>query len=302
MGAVFLYVGMDKRIHAKKRFGQNFLRDEAILEEIADSAQLTAEDVVLEIGPGTGALTTRLAARAKRVIAVEIDESLRDALGSTLATAAGEPIVRQSADGNLQIGNITVLFADVLKTDLAALRAEYSEGKAFKVVANLPYYISTPVIMKLLQDSVPPASCTVMVQKELAERMCAAPGGKEYGALSVAVQYYAKPEPVCEVPPQAFRPQPKVTSAVVRLVPLEAPPVRVKDRAFFFRVVEASFAHRRKTLVNSLSADAALGISRQGIEEALQIIPTETGTGLPADIRAERLSIAQFACLADFLK
>ncbi|MBR0091969.1 MAG: ribosomal RNA small subunit methyltransferase A, partial [Lachnospiraceae bacterium] len=225
---------MEKRIHAKKRFGQNFLTDEAILEEIAESAQLTEEDVVLEIGPGTGALTTRLAARAKRVVAVEIDGSLREQLGQTLSACSTgmNPNALQTADGTMHIGNVAVLFTDILKTDLAALRAEYNEGKAFKVVANLPYYISTPVILKLLQDAVPPLSCTVMVQKELAERMCAAPGGKEYGTLSVAVQYYATPESVCEVPPHAFRPQPKVTSAVVRLVPLETPPVRVKNPDF----------------------------------------------------------------------
>ena len=298
---------MEHRVHAKKRFGQNFLTDEAILEEIADSAQLTAEDVVLEIGPGTGELTARLAARAKHVVAVEIDESLREALGKTLSSALKERVETRAETNDAQVsslrcGNVTVLFTDILKTDLAALRREYSDGRACKVVANLPYYISTPVIMKLLQDSVPPLSCTVMVQKELAERMCAAPGGKEYGELSVAVQYYAQPELVCEVPPHAFRPQPKVTSAVIRLIPLDAPCVTVKDPDFFFRVVEASFAHRRKTLVNSLSADPALGISRQRIEATLQEVPAEGGRGLPADIRAERLSIAQFACLADDLK
>ena len=278
-------------VHAKKRFGQNFLIDEDITEQIADSACLTREDTVLEIGPGTGALTKRLADRAGRVLAVEIDESLGKTLDETLGA----------------MEHVSVLYQDILKCDLDALRADYNDGRAFKVVANLPYYISTPVIMKLLQDTVPPLSCTVMVQKEMGERMCASPGGKEYGALSVAVQYYARPELICEVPPSAFRPQPKVTSAVIRLVPLESAPVSVKDRDFFFRVTEGAFAHRRKTLVNSLSADASLGLSKERIAEALRAL---AGDGLlsqggkeapPENIRAERLSIEAFAALADRL-
>ena len=278
-------------VHAKKRFGQNFLIDEDISERIVESACLTAEDTVLEIGPGTGTLTKLLAARAGRVLAVEIDESLGKTLEETL--------------GGME--HVSVLYQDILKCDLDALRADYNDGRAFKVVANLPYYISTPVIMKLLQDTVPPLSCTVMVQKEMGERMCASPGGKEYGALSVAVQYYAKPELICEVPPHAFRPQPKVTSAVIRLVPLETSPVSVKDRDFFFRVTEGAFAHRRKTLVNSLSADASLGLSKERIAEALRalaadgLLPRGGKEAPPENIRAERLSIEAFAALADRL-
>ena len=286
---------MTQTVHAKKRFGQNFLQDEAILEQIADAAQLTKDDAVLEIGPGTGALTMRLAARAGSVVAVEIDESLRDVLVPALSSA--------------QAANVTVLFGDILKTDLGALRKKYNNGKPFKVVANLPYYISTPVIMKLLRDEVPPASCTVMLQKEMAERMSASPGGKEYGALSVAVQYYASPGLICEVPPEAFRPRPKVTSRVIRLLPLDVPPVTVKNEEFFFRVVEASFAHRRKTLVNSLGADPVLRLSKEQIADALRKIPAATKSEdrdghtafLPVDIRAERLTIGQFALLSDFL-
>lgn len=305
---------MEKNVHAKKRFGQNFLTDDAILEQIADAAQLTKDDVVLEIGPGTGALTVRLAARAGKVLAVEIDTSLQDALFHALSSAAGTiPALRdeppQDAPGAgtediLRVGNVTVLFTDILKTDLGALRREYSDGRPFKVVANLPYYISTPVIMKLLRNEAAPVSCTVMLQKEMADRMSAAPGNKDYGALTVAVQYYARPEVICEVPPEAFRPRPKVMSRVIRLKPLDAAPVTVKNEDFFFRVVEASFAHRRKTLVNSLSADPVLGLSKQRITDALRRLaqePDACAHAVTEQVRAERLTIGQFALLSDFL-
>lgn len=265
--------------HAKKRFGQNFLTDEAILDTIVDACGVTNDDTVLEIGPGHGALTVRLARRARRVIAVEIDTDLRPVLDEALSTCE----------------NATVLYRDILKTDLKMLRETENSGEPFRVVANLPYYISTPVIMKLLQDAVPPRSCTVMVQKELALRMAAAPGSKDYGELSVVVQYFASPETVCRVPPAAFRPQPKVDSCVLHLVPRKEAPVMPRDRDFFFHVVKEAFAHRRKTLVNSLGACGDPRLSKDAVTKALQ------KKDIPADVRAERLSIVQLSELSDLL-
>lgn len=264
---------------AKKRFGQNFLTDETVLDTIIDACGVTNSDTVLEIGPGRGALTVRLARRAKRVIAIEVDTDLKPVLDQVLLTCE----------------NTRVLYQDVLKTDFAALREQENHGEPFPVVANLPYYISTPVIMKLLRDDMPPRACTVMVQKELALRMAASPGNKDYGELSVVVQYFASPRTVCDVPPSAFRPQPKVDSCVINLVPLEKPPVTPHDRDFFFRVVKESFAHRRKTLVNSLSACGDPRLTRERISRAMR------KREIPPDIRAERLSITQFADLSDDL-
>lgn len=274
----------------KKRFGQNFLVDEQVLDAITDACGVGDDDVVLEIGPGQGVLTTRLAALARHVIAVEIDTDLRATLDRTLAGT----------------DNVTILYRDILKTDLDELRQTANEGRPFRVVANLPYYISTPVIMKLLQDEVPPVSCTVMVQKELALRMAASPGNKDYGELSVVVQYYAKPETVCEVPPAAFRPQPKVDSCVLHLVPFDTPPVRPKDRTFFFHVVKEAFAHRRKTLINSLSACGDPRLTKERIAGALYRLPvTESASPdsgrIGENIRAERLTMEQFAALSDLL-
>ena len=271
--------GQEPSSRAKKRFGQNFLTDETVLDTIIDACGVTGGDTVLEIGPGRGALTVRLARCAKRVIAIEIDTDLKPVLDQVL----------------LPHKNTRVLYQDVLKTDFAALRDQENNGEPFPVVANLPYYISTPVIMKLLRDDVPPRACTVMVQKELALRMAASPGNKDYGELSVVVQYYASPRTVCDVPPSAFRPQPKVDSCVMNLVPLKTPPVTPEDRDFFFRVVKESFAHRRKTLVNSLSACGDPRLTRERILRAM------SKNGIPPDTRAERLSIAQFADLSDDL-
>lgn len=273
------YIWFMAKTHAKKRFGQNFLTDEHILDEIVHACGASANDLILEIGPGKGVLTKRLCDVAGRVIAVEIDTDLQSALDAALAGT----------------DNVTVLYQDILKTDLTRLREEANDGKPFLVVANLPYYISTPVIMKLLQDEVPPRACTVMVQKELALRMAASPGNKDYGELSVVAQYYANPEVVCTVPPSAFYPQPKVDSCVLRLVPHEAPPVTPRDRQFFFRVVKEAFAHRRKTLVNSLSSCGDTRLTKDRIVDALQ------KKDIPPDVRAERLSIEQFAILADLL-
>ena len=270
---------------AKKRFGQNFLQDEQVLDEIVAACGAGSGDLVLEIGPGKGVLTTRLAEVAGRVVAVEIDTDLRRDLDAALS--------------GLQ--NVKILYQDILKTDLTRLREEENDGKAFVVVANLPYYISTPVIMKLLQDDLPPSSCTVMVQKELALRMAASPGGKDYGELSVVTQFYAQPEVVCTVPPSAFYPQPKVDSCVLRLLPHEAPPVTPKDRQFFFHVVKEAFAHRRKTLINSLSACGDPRLTKSNIADALKQLPA-TGEGtVDESIRAERLTMAQFAALSDLL-
>ena len=271
--------------HAKKRFGQNFLQDEQILEEIVASCGAGSGDLVLEIGPGKGVLTMRLAEVAGRIVAVEIDTDLQQDLDAVLS--------------GLQ--NVKVLYQDILKTDLARLREEENAGKPFVVVANLPYYISTPVIMKLLQDEVPPSSCTVMVQKELALRMAASPGGKDYGELSVVAQFYARPEVVCTVPPSAFYPQPKVDSCVLRLVPHDAPPVQPKDRQFFFHVIKEAFAHRRKTLINSLSACGDPRLTKAQIADALKQLPAAGDGTIDENIRAERLTMAQFASLSDLL-
>ena len=261
------------------------MTDERVLDEIVDACGACADDLVLEIGPGRGALTTRLCEAAGRVIAVEIDTDLRPVLDNALAGR----------------DNVKVLYQDILKTDLARLREEENSGKPFLVVANLPYYISTPVIMKLLQDAVPPRACTVMVQKELALRMAASPGNKDYGELSVVTGFFAAPEIVCTVPPSAFFPQPKVDSCVIRLVPRDVPPVVPRDRNFFFRVVKEAFAHRRKTLINSLSACGDTRFSKERVAQALRCLPSGEGTGVEENIRAERLTMEQFAMLSDAL-
>ena len=272
-------------IHAKKKFGQNFLINAAIVDGIIEAAGITAEDCVLEIGPGIGTMSQRLSQEAGRLVCVEIDESLR-------------PILNDTLEG---YDNITILWQDILKTDLARLREEENGGKPFLVVANLPYYISTPVIMKLLQDAVPPRACTVMVQKELALRMAASPGSKDYGELSVVTGFFAAPEIVCTVPPSAFFPQPKVDSCVIRLVPRDVPPVVPRDRNFFFRVVKEAFAHRRKTLINSLSVCGDTRFSKERVAQALRCLPSGEGTGVEENIRAERLTMEQFAMLSDAL-
>ena len=222
--------------HFQKKYGQNFLIDTHVLEKIVRAAEITAEDFVLEIGPGIGTMTQYLCEKARRVVAVEVDRKLI-------------PVLEETLSG---YDNVAVLNEDVLKIDIAELAQEYNQGKPIKVVANLPYYITTPIIMGLFEAHVPLESITVMVQKEVAERMQAAPGTKEYGALSLAVQYYAKAEVVANVPPNCFMPRPKVGSAVIRLTRHKDRPVTVSDEAFLFRVVRASFNQRRKTLVNGL--------------------------------------------------
>jgi 16S rRNA (adenine1518-N6/adenine1519-N6)-dimethyltransferase len=265
--------------HFQKKFGQNFLIDPYVLERIMDASGITREDFVLEIGPGIGTMTQYLCERAGHVMAVEIDKNLLPVLDDTL----------RSYD------NVTVINRDILKMDLAAVAQEYNDGKPIKIVANLPYYITTPIIMDLFESHVPMESVTVMVQREVAQRMQAGPGTKDYGALSLAVQYYATAEIVANVPPNCFMPRPNVGSAVIRLTCHKQPPVSVKDEAFLFRVIRASFNQRRKTLQNGLGNDASLPVSK---EQAAQAIAR---MGLPATIRGEALTLEQFGQLSDLL-
>ncbi|MBO5353241.1 MAG: 16S rRNA (adenine(1518)-N(6)/adenine(1519)-N(6))-dimethyltransferase RsmA [Lachnospiraceae bacterium] len=264
----------------QKRFGQNFLIDTHVLEKIIKSAEITKDDMVLEIGPGIGTMTQYLCENAREVIAVEIDKNLIPILeNDTLA----------------EYDNVTVINEDVLKLDLNALVKERNKGSRIKVVANLPYYITTPIIMGLFESHVPLQSITVMVQKEVADRMQAGPGSKDYGALSLAVQYYARPYIAANVPPNCFMPRPNVGSAVIRLTLHEEPPVQVKDEAFLFALVRASFNQRRKTLVNGLTNAAELKLSKEAVQEVLEQM------GLPATVRGEALTLEQFAELADRL-
>lgn len=263
----------------RKKFGQNFLIDASVVEEIIDAAGISGEDTVLEIGPGIGTMTQYLAERAGRVIAVEIDRALIPILEDTLSA----------------YDNVRVINDDILKVDLNRLSEEENGGRPIKVVANLPYYITTPIIMALLEKEVPLESITIMVQKEVAERMKTGPGSKDYGALSLAVQYYAEPVIVTEVPPHCFMPRPGVSSMVIRLDRYKEPPVTPKDPDMMFKLIRASFNHRRKTLSNGLSTDPSLGLSREKVTEALEKM------GLPVDIRGEKLDLAQFAELSDQL-
>lgn len=258
----------------KKRFGQNFLIDSHVLDKIIRGAEIGKEDAVLEIGPGIGTLTQALCEAAGEVTAVEIDRDLIPILEKTLAA----------------YDNVRIINEDILKLDLSAI-----SEKPLKVVANLPYYITTPIIMGLFESGAPLLSITVMVQKEVADRMQAAPGGKDYGALSLAVQYYAEAEIIANVPPNCFIPRPGVGSAVIRLTKHAAPPVQPKDEKFMFRLIRAAFAQRRKTLVNTLRNDSSLSYSREQLETVLAAM------GLPAAVRGERLSLAEFAELSDRL-
>ena len=265
------------RFAFKKNFGQNFLIDSNILDRIADCAGVTSEDCVLEIGPGIGSLTQVLAERARRVIAVEIDRTLIPILEQTLA----------------DYDNVEILNQDILKTDIDAIIREKNDGRAIKVVANLPYYITTPILMDLLEKERHVESITVMVQKEVAERMQAAPGEKEYGALSVAVQYYCDAHLDMIVQPSCFMPRPKVASAVITLKVLPARKVAASDEALFFHLVKCAFGQRRKTLLNSLFNQGGLGLSKEDLSEILRSL------GWDDRIRGEKLSLAEFAALTD---
>ena len=259
----------------QKRFGQNFLIDGHVIEKIIRAAEITKDDVVLEIGPGIGTMTQYLAEAAGEVFAVEIDKNLLPILAETLA----------------EYDNVTVVNEDILKVDIAALTG----GRPVKVVANLPYYITTPIIMGLFENHIPATSITVMVQKEVAERMQAGPGGKDYGALSLAVQYYAKPEIVANVPPNCFIPRPNVGSAVIRLTRYEEPPVKVKDEKKMCSLIRASFNQRRKTLVNGLGNAGLPGITKESASAALEQM------GLSPTVRGEALTLEQFAQLSDLI-
>ena len=263
----------------QKKFGQNFLIDTHVLEKIMDSAQITKDDCVLEIGPGIGTMTQYLAERAGRVVVVEIDKNLIPILQDTLS----------------EYDNITIINDDILKVDINKIVEELNGGRPIKVVANLPYYITTPIIMGLFESHVPLQSITIMVQKEVADRMQVGPGTKDYGALSLAVQYYAKPEIVANVPPNCFIPRPNVGSAVIRLTRYEQPQVEVQDEKRMFALIRASFNQRRKTLVNGLTNAAGLNISKEDILVALEQM------GLPATIRGEALTLEQFAQLSNLL-
>lgn len=266
--------------HFQKKFGQNFLIDTHVLERIIEEADVTKDDFVVEIGPGIGTMTQYLCEAAGSVAAVEIDKNLIPILNETLSA----------------YDNVEIINKDILKVDLAALAEEKNGGKPIKVVANLPYYITTPIIMGLFESHVPIESITVMVQKEVADRMQCGPGSKDYGALSLAVQYYAKPEIVANVPPNCFMPRPNVGSAVIRLTKHEESPVQVKDEKLMFRLIRASFNQRRKTLVNGLKNASDLSFTKEEIEAAIESI------GQPLTIRGEALTLEQFAELANKLK
>ena len=263
----------------QKKFGQNFLIDPHVLEKIIASAGVTKDDMVLEIGPGIGTMTQYLAESAGRVVAVEIDKNLIPILQETLK----------------DYDNVTVIHNDILKVDIAELAEKYNGGRPIKVVANLPYYITTPIIMGLFESHVPIDNITVMVQKEVADRMQEGPGSKNYGALSLAVQYYAEPYIVANVPPNCFIPRPSVGSAVIRLTRHKDAPVQTKDEQIMFRLIRASFNQRRKTLQNGLNNASDLHFTKEQIASAIESM------GLPPAVRGETLTLEQFAKLTDLL-
>ena len=261
----------------RKQFGQNFLIDPRVLDRIVESSGVGPEDCVLEIGPGIGTMTRKLAEFAKKVIAVEIDDNLIPILQETLA----------------DLPNVELIHNDIMKVDIKKLAEEQNGGRPIHVVANLPYYITTPIIMGLFESGVPLRNVTVMVQKEVADRMQAGPGTKDYGALSLAVQYYSRAEIVANVPANCFMPRPKVGSAVIRLTRFEEPPVSVADPGLMFRIIRAAFGQRRKTLSNALSGAPDLELSKQQAQEAIE------AAGFSPTIRGEALTLADFAKLAD---
>ncbi len=263
----------------QKKFGQNFLIDGHVLDKIIAGAGVTKDDMVLEIGPGIGTMTQYLAEAAGKVVAVEIDRNLLPILQETLA----------------DYDNVKVIHADVLSLDLEKLVQEENGGRPIKVVANLPYYITTPIIMALFEQHVPLTNVTVMVQKEVAARMKSGPGSKDYGALSLAVQYYAEPYIVANVPCNCFMPRPNVDSAVIRLTRYEEPPVQVKDEKMLFKIIRASFNQRRKTLQNGLNNSSELNFTKDQIAAAI------AEAGFSPSVRGEALTLEQFARLTDIL-
>lgn len=263
----------------QKKFGQNFLIDTHVLDKIIAAAEITKDDFVLEIGPGIGTMTQYLAQAAGKVAAVEIDKALIPILGDTLSA----------------YDNVMIINEDVLKVDIQKLVEEENGGRPVKVVANLPYYITTPIIMGLFEKHVPIESITVMVQKEVADRMQVGPGTKDYGALSLAVQYYASPYIVANVPPNCFMPRPKVGSAVIRLTTYDNPPVEVNDEKLMFRIIRASFNQRRKTLANGLKNAADLNIPKELIAESIESL------GHGPSVRGEALTLEEFAALSNYI-
>ncbi len=267
------------KFNFQKKFGQNFLIDTRVLDKIISAADITKDDFVLEIGPGIGTMTQYLCEHARAVAAVEIDKNLIPILEDTLSS----------------YDNVEIIHQDILKMDIERLVREQNQGNPIKVVANLPYYITTPIIMGLFESHVSVQSITIMVQKEVAQRMQAKPGTKDYGALSLAVQYYARPEIVANVPPNCFMPRPNVGSAVIRLTKYQEQPVQVEDEKQLFAFIRASFNQRRKTLVNGLNNASGISYTRDEIVHALQEM------GLPANIRGEALTLEQFAQLSNRL-
>ena len=263
----------------QKKYGQNFLIDEHVLNKIIAAAEFSKDDYVIEIGPGIGTMTERMAPECKHVTAIEIDKELIPILSETLSG----------------FDNVDIINEDVLKVDLNKLIAERNDNKPVKVVANLPYYITTPIIMSLLENKIPIDTITVMVQKEVADRMMVGPGTKDYGALSLAVQYYAKPYIVANVPMNCFIPRPNVASAVIRLTCHKEPPVTVKDEKLMFNLIRASFNQRRKTLINGISNFSGLSFTKEQVAMALNSI------GLSENIRGEALDLEKFAKLSDAL-
>lgn len=264
----------------QKKYGQNFLIDARVLDKIIAAAEIGPEDCVLEIGPGIGTMTQYLAEQAGKVIAVEIDDKLIPILQETLK----------------DYDNVRIIHQDVMKLDLNELAATENHGKPMKVVANLPYYITTPIIMGLFEQNVPLQNITVMVQKEVADRMQVGPGTKEYGALSLAVQYYAKPYIVANVPPNCFIPRPNVASAVIRLTRYTEPPVAVKNEKLMFQLIRASFNQRRKTLVNGIGNAAQLNYTKEQMQQALERM------GASPTVRGETFTLEDFARLSDTLE
>ncbi len=262
-----------------KGLGQNFLIDENVLNKIIEGSGINSEWGALEIGPGAGTLTRALAESGKKTVAIEIDKRLLPLLGYTLN----------------DFKNTKVINADVMEVDLNALISEEFKGMPVAICANLPYYITTPIIMKVLEECQGVKSMTVMIQKEVALRMVALPGGKDYGALSVAVQFYTKPKIICHAEPHCFMPQPKVASTVISLEILDEPAVKVKDKKLFFNIVKSAFGQRRKTLLNALSKSPYIDVEKEKIVKAIE------EAGLKADIRGEKLTLEEFAKIADYI-
>lgn len=268
----------DHDLHFKKSLGQNFLTDEGVLMSIVEAAEISKEDYVLEIGPGPGVLTRELAKKAAKVVAVELDKDILELLAENLE----------------EYDNVEIINKDILKVNLDELCRDYFDGKPFKVIANLPYYITTPIVMKLLEEKTGIKDIVIMIQKEVAQRLTAQPATKDYGAITLSVNYYADTEIVCIVPPEAFVPAPKVYSAVLKLSVLDEPRVKVSDEKYFFKLIKAAFSKRRKTLLNSISGEEGLMLTKE--EEKMLL----SELGFSDNLRGETLSVVEFAQISEF--